>query len=122
MVAVVLDTNILMDCLMGYGVARNCVRKQSDRVISVITLIEILAGSEPSTEKGLRDFMAGFQVIQTNPQIAEMASQIRRSTGLKLPDALILATALSERRTLLTRDQRILTAAHGVTVLSPYEI
>jgi predicted nucleic acid-binding protein len=122
MVRVLLDTNILIDCLMGFGVARNCVRQQSDRVISVITQIEILSGAEPSTEKGLRDFLAGFQVIQTSPQIAEMASQIRRRTGLKLPDALILATAACERRTFLTRDGRILKADHSVEVLRPYEI
>jgi predicted nucleic acid-binding protein len=120
MVAVIFDTNILIDCLKGYGVAANCVRQQSDRVISVITQIEILSGAQPSSEQKLRDFLAGFEVVHTDAKIAEFASQIRKQTGLKLPDALILATAACERRTLLTRDQRILSADHGVACVCPY--
>jgi predicted nucleic acid-binding protein len=120
MVAVVLDTNILIDCLKGYGAAANCVRQQSDRVISVITQIELLAGAQPSTEQALRDFLAGFEIIHTDAKIAELASQIRRQSGLKLPDALILATAACQRRTLLTRDQRILSADNGVSCVCPY--
>jgi predicted nucleic acid-binding protein len=122
MVAVIFDTNILIDCLKGCGVAATCVRQQSDRVISVITQIELLSGAQPSTEQALRDFLAGFDVIHTDARVAEHASQIRRKTGLKLPDALILAAALCERRTLITRDQRILSADHGVACLCPYEL
>jgi predicted nucleic acid-binding protein len=122
MVAVIFDTNILIDCLKGYGMAANCVRQQSDRVISVITQIELLSGAQPSTEQALRDFLAGFEVVHTDARIAEYASQIRKATGLKLPDAMILATANCERRTLLTRDQRVLSADHGVACVCPYEL
>jgi predicted nucleic acid-binding protein len=122
MVAVIFDTNILIDCLMGYSVAKDCVRQQSDRVISVITQIEILSGAQPSTEQALRNFLAGFEVIHTNAKVAEFASQIRKATGLKLPDAMILATAASERRSLLTRDQRVLNTDHGVACVCPYVV
>jgi predicted nucleic acid-binding protein len=122
MVAVIFDTNILIDCLKGYGVAANCVRQQSDKVISVITQIELLSGAQPSTEQALRDFLTGFEVVHTDARIAEYASQIRKATGLKLPDAMILATANCERRTLLTRDQRVLSADHGVACVCPYEL
>jgi predicted nucleic acid-binding protein len=122
MVAVIFDTNILIDCLKGYGVAANCVRQQSNKVISVITQIELLSGAQPSTEQALRDFLAGFEVVHTDARIAEHASQIRKQTGLKLPDAMILATANCERRTLLTRDQRILSADHGVACVCPYVV
>jgi predicted nucleic acid-binding protein len=122
MVSVVFDTNILIDCLMGYEAAEKCVRQHPDRVISVITQIEILAGSNPTTELGLRNFLAGFEVIHTSARIAESASQIRKQTGLKLPDALILASGACERRTVLTRDRQILNANHSVSVLCPYEV
>lgn len=122
MVAVIFDTNILIDCLMGYGAAQKCPRPHSDRVISVVTYIEILSGAQPITEQALRDFLAGFDVIHTDPRIAEHASQIRNQTGLRLPDATILATAACERRTLLTRDQQILSANHGVTCVCPYAV
>jgi predicted nucleic acid-binding protein len=122
MVAVIFDTNILIDCLKGYGAAANCVRQQSDRVISVITQIELLSGAQSSSEQALRDFLAGFEVIHTDARVAELASQIRRQTGLKLPDALILATAACERRTLLSRDQRVLSADHGVASVCPYKL
>lgn len=122
MVAVIFDTNILIDCLKGYGTAEKCLRIHSDRVISVITQIEILSGAQPSTEQKLRGFLAGFEVIHTDARIAERASQIRKQTGLKLPDAMILATATCERRTLLTRDQRILNADHGVACVCPYVV
>jgi predicted nucleic acid-binding protein len=121
-VAALFDTNILIDCLNGYGDARKAIRQYPDRTISVISFVEIVAGAKPSDEAAVRALLRGFDVIHTDDKIAEIAGTFRRSLKLKLPDALIVATAQSSRRTLITRDVRVVKADHGVSVICPYEI
>ena len=46
--------------------------------------------------------------------IAERAGRIRRETGVRLPDALIAATAIEERLLLATRNRRDLERVRGL--------
>jgi predicted nucleic acid-binding protein len=51
--------------------------------------------------------------------VAERAGRIRRETGLRLPDALIAATALERGLTLTTRNRRHFEAVPGLGVRAP---
>ncbi|NJR20111.1 MAG: type II toxin-antitoxin system VapC family toxin [Hyphomonadaceae bacterium] len=108
--------------MLGYGKAQQCIRLHQDRAISVITFIEVLAGAIPEDEQKVRAFLTRFNVVQTNPKIAEFAISIRRNSSLKFPDSLILATAQFERRTLFSRDQRMISIGLKVPCLNPYEL
>jgi predicted nucleic acid-binding protein len=121
-VAALFDTNILIDCLNGYGAARKCMRQYPDRAISVITFVEIIAGAKPTDEVAVRSLFGGFELIHTDNKIAELAGELRKSYRLKLPDALIVATAQASRRTLITRDVRIVNGDLGVACVRPYVI
>ena len=72
--------------------------------ISVITRAETLAWSKhtASTLALAAAFVDSFQNIQINTAIADEAARIRREQNVKLPDALIAATALTQQMTLVT--------------------
>ena len=74
--------------------------------ISRVTWIEVLTGSRRDDDGLLRSFLSGFSIHEITPEIAERAAQLRRTTRLKLPDAIIYATALETGRTLVTLNTR----------------
>ncbi|MGQ0670747.1 MAG: PIN domain-containing protein [Actinomycetota bacterium] len=57
-----------------------------------------------ATSGGL--LLAPFREIPVDRSIAERAGRLRRSSGVRTPDALIAATALEHRLTLVTRNVR----------------
>ncbi len=103
---VIFDTNILIDNLRGIAEATAELSGQPLRSISVISWMEIMAGATPSTEARLREFLAEFTVIEIDDRVMERAVVIRREQRLKLPDAIILATAQVNGLTLVTRNTK----------------
>jgi predicted nucleic acid-binding protein len=78
-----------------------------EKCVSVITFIETLASPDMTVEEeaAARDFLSGCAVIDITPEIREKAILIRRfRKRLKLPDALIAATAIELTSTLLSTD------------------
>lgn len=68
-----------------------------DSKVSFITKIELLVWN-PSTLEDLqirREFLAGSEILFIDNKIIDLATQIRRETKIKLPDAVIAATAIS---------------------------
>jgi hypothetical protein len=117
--AVLFDTNILIDYLKGISAARAECERYTDRAISVVTWMEVMAGSTSSDEEEIRDFLHNFATIPLTSPIAERAVAIRRKRRLKLPDAIIKATAEESARLLITRNTRDFAAASpGVRI--PY--
>jgi predicted nucleic acid-binding protein len=74
--------------------------------ISVITKIEVLGFrmTENEHEKLLEDFMHDAVVLALNDLVIDKTIQIRREHKIKLPDAIIAATALVYDFTLITRN------------------
>lgn len=102
---VLFDTNILIDFTSGYEEARRVLRSHRSASISVISRIELLSGPV-TTVQAVRDVLNDVETIQIDEAVTEAAAVVRRDTRLKLPDAVILATAQVHGLTLLTRDQR----------------
>lgn len=103
---VLFDTCILIDYLRGIPRARTECGRYSDRAISIITWMEVLAGATEANQEETREFMLNFRSISLSSRIAELAVAIRGARRIKLPDAIIQATAESEGRTLVTRNTR----------------
>jgi predicted nucleic acid-binding protein len=70
--------------------------KENDCFVSVITKLEILGWADitPSDEKRISEFLSGLTVLPLDAAVEEETIQIRRQTTLKLPDAIIAATAV----------------------------
>ncbi len=120
--AALFDSNILIDYFDGVPAAGREVRLFRERAISLITWIEVMVGVQPEHETRVRSFLKNrFNIIPITDDIAERAVLLRRKHRLKLPDALILATAEVQDYLLLTRDIRDFPQPH-THVHFPYQI
>ncbi len=106
MVKALFDTNILIDYLNGVDAARAEIALHEEPAISLVTWMEVLIGAEASTEGPIRAFLASFRTIAIGAEIAETTIRLRRARRLRLPDAIIWATAITTGRLLVTRNLR----------------
>ena len=90
------DTNILIDHLNGVDDAKTELARYEWPAISVISWIEVLAGTKSDVEADTRKFLAIFERIELSEAIADRAVALRRSAKMRVPDAIILATARVE--------------------------
>jgi predicted nucleic acid-binding protein len=116
------DTNILIDHLNGVSKATQEIARSKNPAISVITWIEVMTGAASSSEEAiLRAFLSNFQYLEMTREVAERAAVIRRQKRLKMPDAIILATAEAGGRLLVTRNVKDFpSGTRGVR--APYKI
>jgi predicted nucleic acid-binding protein len=103
---VLFDTNILIDHLSGIDRAGDELRRYQDRAISIITWMEVMAGSNSEDESRIRAFLTAFRCLPITPDVAERTFFVRKERKLKLPDTIILATAEAADRLLITRNTR----------------
>jgi len=104
---VVLDTNILIDYLNGVAKARKEIEKYDHPIVSIITWMEILIGAKNTEEQLLlENFLSRFSIVGLNEEVAQKAIALRRKHRLKLPDAIIWATAEQQECLLVTRNTR----------------
>lgn len=104
MARVLLDTDVLVDHLVDPSRALSA-ELVSDAVYSSITRAELFSGQN-ADESVIEHLLANFEEVPVDRSVAEEAGRIRRIVGIKLPDALIAATAIVTKRTLLTRNLR----------------
>ena len=103
----VFDTNILVDYLNGISAASRELDQYEEIAISIVTWMEVLAGADGAEEEAVtREFLSQFKVQPLEKTVAERASKIRRQHKLKLPDAIIWATAKELGRILVTRNTK----------------
>ena len=109
----VLDTNIILYLLDGRLATP---LPEGEYFISVITELELLSypSIDEAEEEKIRAFLADVSMITLSPEIRNTTVRIRRENTLKLPDAIIIATALTLEAELLTNDKRL----HNIPNLS----
>lgn len=118
MAELLLDTDVFVDHLRG---ARRLRPGRHRLHYSVVTRCELFAG-RGADEEVLRLLLAPFGEVPVDRAIAERAGRIRRETGVRTPDALVAATALEHRLTLVTRNLRDFEAIRGLRVSAPERI
>lgn len=100
MADLLIDTDIFVDHLRG---ADELVPGHHRVHYSVITRAELFAGNTASNLVNL--LLAPFREISVARTVAERAGRIRREAGIRLPDALIAATAIENELGLATRNR-----------------
>lgn len=71
-------------------------------------------------EQRTRNALNAFEVIDITQEIAKRSVNLRQEYGIKLPDAIILATAQIQRRELVTRNTKDFAGIPGV--VTPYQL
>ena len=124
---IVLDTDILIDHLRARKKAVEYLLDLAARgqtlMCSVISHAEILSGMRSAEEPATRAFLGTFHIVPIDTAVSEEAARYRRtygpSHGVLLPDALIAATALVRKASLVT-----LNVTHypmsDIAVVKPY--
>lgn len=109
-----LDTNVVIGLLKGHETAirlAESVQLELDKAaVSQITRMELLGFPQLGESEAIQinNFLACCQVFLLDEQIEEQAIRLRRSSGLKLPDAIIAATSIIKKLDLLTLDGDLL--------------
>jgi toxin FitB len=108
---ILVDTDVFIDHLRG---AAELKAGRHRLHYSVITRAELFAGAT-GTDLASR-VLAAFREVPVDRAIAERAGRIRRETGVRLPDALIAATALERNLGLATRNTKDFESIRGLRV------
>ena len=106
MVGALFDTNILIDHLNAVPQAREEIQRFENRAVSIITWMEVMVGASADLMEPTRLFLDGFKIIALDDEIANRAVALRRAHRIKLPDAVIWATAQTTDRLLVTRNTK----------------
>ena len=108
------DSCILIDHLRGVQAATDFLESCGHAAISEITWIEVLVGArDQQSELPLRALLSSFERLPIDQEVSEEAVRARRELRLKIPDALILATARVHRLVLATRNTKDFDAGAG---------
>ncbi|CAM7664746.1 type II toxin-antitoxin system VapC family toxin [Citrobacter cronae] len=120
--AALFDTNILIDLFSGRSEAKLAIETwPPQNAISLITWMEVMVGAKKyHQEARTRIALSAFNVIGVSQDIAERSVSIRQEQGMKLPDAIILATAQIHHLTLVTRNTKDFASISGV--VTPYTL
>ena len=101
------DTNILIDYLAGIGDSKAEIARHPVRLVSIVTWMEILAGARHADEEDVIEmFLRDFTLVPLTRPIARGAIDLRRSRRIRLPDAIIWASARAESALLVTRNTK----------------
>lgn len=93
-------------------------------VISAITEIELLCWKS-ATEKDLEvlhNFIDDALVIELEQSIKHITADIRKKHKIKLPDAIIAATALFHDLTLVSRNVSDFKIIDGLRLINPWDV
>ncbi len=93
-------------------------------VLSVITEIELLCWKS-ATEKDLKilhDFIGDALLVELEQPIKYKTADIRRKHPIKLPDAIIAATAMVYELTLVSRNVSDFKNIEGLKIINPWDV
>lgn len=102
----VFDTNIVIDALNGLEQADEEYQRYQQVYISLITWMEVMVGVKEGDSLTVDFLRTYFLVLPITQEIAEQAVFLRKKNRIKLPDALIQATAQKHNALLVTRNTR----------------
>jgi predicted nucleic acid-binding protein len=124
---VLVDTDVLVDCLRGTEPARQWLERTSRESLGVpgVVAMELVIGCRNRTElQRLQKFLSTYSIIW--PEGAEFArayellAEHRLSSGLGIPDCIIGAMALVRTVRLYTFNAKHFQAIPGIDAQEPY--
>ena len=124
MIEGLLDSVILIDHLNGIDKATRFIAKLNplETAISVITRAEILTGLPGDEHAEVISLLDQYQLLIIDKPIADLAADLRRDHGWKLPDAFQAALAQHHKTKLITRNSKDFDPQKHAFVENPYRL
>jgi predicted nucleic acid-binding protein len=120
----IIDTNAIIDFaarrLPEKGTNLVIAAIDTNSCISIINKIELLGFS--IVPQSIIEFVEGSEVIPLSDEVALRTVTLRKKHKLKLPDAIIAATALVYDLTLITRNEQDFKNISGLKLVNPYNV
>jgi len=135
-----LDTNILIYFLEGSdpdvqsiledAIFAPVARGEATAVVATLSIAELLvplfrSGAVDDARQVRRDLedALGIECVPLDGAVAELAAQIRGAARLRLPDAIVVASAIAaEADALVTNDQSLAAVALPIPIVRPAEL
>jgi toxin FitB len=108
---VLVDTDVFVDHLRG---AHELKAGRHRLHYSVVTRAELFAGTTASDL--VSRLLGPLRELPVDRSVAERAGRVSRETGIRLPEALIAATALEHGLGLATRNARDFALVRGIHI------
>jgi predicted nucleic acid-binding protein len=120
------DSNVLIDALAGLPHGVRVLREARKRsevsvIYSAITRIEVLGfpNLNEQEEAAVRRLLSEFEEVAVSNAVVERTIQIRKLVRIKIPDALIAASADTAHAIVVTRNAGDFQRVPGLTVVHP---
>lgn len=118
-----LDSTVIIDHLNGIDAAEAFLRDHAvASCLSVITVNEVLAGSEPEAVRGHELLLDQFSCLDVDRLTAKASAALRRLHGWRLADSIQAALALNNGLMLVTRNHRHFKPDEHAFVMVPYRV
>lgn len=123
-----IDTNIIIYLLDGvlpdYSLSFLTKIIETETNVSVITQMEVLGYTFNSSrdEKITHDFIDRCNILQLDNNVVQSVIQLRLQNKIKLPDAIISATALVHNLTLITRNENDFSKISDLKIINPFNL
>jgi predicted nucleic acid-binding protein len=121
-----IDTNVLIHALAGDADAQILVRIDAaiadNARYSVVTRMELLgwSGHTTDTRRETEALLSQLIQIALTPAVVAAVIDIRSRIAIKLPDAIIAASALVDNLPLMTRDTGAFKHIPGLVLIDPF--
>lgn len=113
------DADTLIDSLDGVEAAREELGRYANPMISAIGWMAVMVGTSDVEQDTVRAFLSRFNQVSVDARVAEIALTLRRSHTMRLPDAIIRASARKEDAPLVSRNTKDFPAdAPGIRIPS----
>jgi hypothetical protein len=124
---ILLDADVLIDCLRGLPSAGRWLRESSDQVFGIpgIVAMELVVGCRDKTDlRRVQAFIRRFKVIWPEANDFRRAFDLlvahRLEFGVEAPDCIVAATALERSMPLYTFNVKHFQGFAGLEVVQPY--
>jgi predicted nucleic acid-binding protein len=118
------DTNCLIDAqtnrLPKSGLDFLATVLNENFIVSFITYIEYLGYKEIS--KFSEEFISLAFVVEIDKSIIDICVQLRKNHKIKLPDAIIAATAMARNYILITNNEKDFISISNLKIINPYKV
>ncbi len=119
-----IDSNVVIDFSLG-KINENgteFIAREIDEgpIISVINKIELLGF--PVVTQEILDFVEAAEILNLTDTVIQKTIKLRKKHKIKLPDAIIAASAIVNKLGLITRNVKDFEKIKGLIVINPYRI